>query len=260
MSENACLQKQRPDEILSAMFTPQESLNPWARIALWGGFGAAAGLAVNTLVRRWRLRKLGFTSADLSSREALFKKWAEITVQKMPERISFTQIDSHSWSKASEYEDARAALEKLGLERNPVFVASPQKWVVEFWLGKDDGIFAAILDSPPFGVHTEFTVSYTDGSTVSFENTKECGRRHLENHNWIHCGSVRPDQLFEKALKERQPQYVGKMRLDDCVQAYERATNETLSWRRRVGFSPEEMKRTYERVRRVRSGLGKLTG
>lgn len=241
------------------MFTAQESLNALARIALWGGFGAAAGLAIHTLIRRRRLRKLGFTSADISSREALFKKWSEINVQKMPKRISLTQVDSYSWSKPSEYEHARAALEKLGLERNPVFVASPQKWVVEFWLGKNDGIFAAVLDSPPCGIHTEFTVSYKDGSTVSFENTEECGRRHLENHNWIHCGSVAPDHLFEKALKERLPHYVGQMRLDDCVQAYERATNESLAWRRRVGFSPEEMKLTYERVRRRRSVLGRFT-
>jgi hypothetical protein len=160
------------------MFSLQDS-NVFIRIALGAGVGAAAGVAIPALVRRLRLRRLGFTSADLSSREASLKKWAEITLQKMPEKISLTRTDSHSWSKPSKYAHARAALEKLGLERNPVFVASPQKWVVEFWLSKDDGIFAAILDSPPCGIHTEFMVSYEDGSTVSFENTEDCGRRHL---------------------------------------------------------------------------------
>src|SRR5580698_2791874 len=143
------------------------------RIALGAAIGAAAGAAVQALIRRRRLRRLGFTSADLSSRETFLKKWAEITVQKMPERISFTQLAAYSWSKPSEYARARAALKKLGLERKPVFIASPQKWVVEFWLSKDDGIFAAILDSPPCGIHTEFMVSYEGGSTVSFENTEE---------------------------------------------------------------------------------------
>jgi hypothetical protein len=229
------------------------------RIALGAAIGAAAGAAVQALIRRRRLRRPGFTSADLSSRETFLKKWAEIAVQKMPERISFTQLDAYSWSKPSEYARARAALEKLGLERNPVFVASPQKWVVEFWLSKDDGIFAAILDSPPCGIHTEFMVSYEGGSTVSFENTEECGRRHFENHNWIHCGTVGPDQLLERAWKERQPHHVGRMHLDDCVQAYERAINESLAWRRRVGLSPAEMKHTYERLRRKRSLLGRLS-
>lgn len=240
------------------MFSLQAS-DIFMKIALGAGVGAAAGAAIQVLARRRRLRRLGFTSADLSSRETFFKKWAEITVQKMPEKISFTRVDSDSWSEASEYARARAALEKLGLERNPVFMADPQKWALEFWLGKDDGIFAAIVDSPPCGIHTEFTVSYKDGSTVSFENTEDCGRRHLDNHNWIHCGTVGPDQLLERALKERQPDHVGKMSLHDCVQAYERATNESLAWRRKVGFSPEEMKHTYERLRRKRSLFGRLS-
>jgi hypothetical protein len=237
------------------------SLQPdtFARVALCGSLGAAAGLAVHDFVRRRRLRKLGFTAADLSSKDAVLRKWAEIAVQQIPEKISLTQIESHAWSNASEYSDARAALEKLGLERKPVFVASPQKWVVEFWRSKEAGIFAAILDAPPCGLHTEFMVSYTDGSTVSFENTEECGRRHLENYNWIHCGLVAPDQLLDKALRERKEHHVGQMQLADCVQAYERATNESLAWRREVGFSPEEMKQTYERQRRKRSLLGRLS-
>ena len=122
------------------MFSLQGS-DIFIRIALGAGVGAIAGAAIQALLRRRRLRRLGFTSADLSSRETFFKKWAEITIQKMPQKISFTQIDSHSWSKASEYAHARAALETHGLERNPVFVASPQNWVVEFWLGKEDGVF-----------------------------------------------------------------------------------------------------------------------
>jgi hypothetical protein len=223
-----------------------------AKVALCGSLGAAAGLAVHDLVRRRRLRKLGFTTADLSSRETILRKWAEIAVQQIPEKISLTQIESHVWSKASECADARTALEKLGLERNAVFVASPQKWVVEFWLTQEVGLFAAILDAPPCGIHTEFMVSYADGSTVSFENTEECGRQHLETHNWIHCGPVAPDQLLETARRERQDQHVGRMRLADCVQTYERATNVSLAWRRRVGFSPEEMKHTYERQRQQR--------
>jgi hypothetical protein len=228
-------------------------------VAVGAGIGGVAGSAIQTWVRRRRLRRFGFTPADLSSREAFFKKWAEIIVQKMPEKISLTRLDSYSWSKPSKYADARAALEKLGLERNPVFVASPQKSVVEFWLSKEDGIFAAILDSPPCGIHTEFVVSYQDGSTVSFENTEECGRRHLQNHDWIHCGTVGPDQLLERASKERQPHHVGQMHLDDCVQAYGRALNESIAWRRRVGFTPAEAKGAYERMHRKRSLLGRLS-
>jgi hypothetical protein len=248
-----------PSEILFVMFSAQSSIDTVARFALWGGLAAGAAIAVVGLLRSRRLLKLGFTIADLWTKERFFKKWAEIAVQQLPDKISLTPSDSYLWSEASEYENAAAALEKLGLERCPVFIASPQKWIVEFWLCKEEGIFAAILDSGPCGVHTEFMVSYADGSTVSFENTEECGRQHLETHNWIHCGRVRPDQLRARVLKERQPHHVGQMRLVECVQAYERAINESLAWRRKVGFSPAEMKRTRERLRRKRVLVGKLT-
>jgi hypothetical protein len=240
----------------SAMFSLQP--DTIARVALCGSLGAAAGLAVHELVRRRRLRKLGFTADDLSSREKALAKWAEIAVQQIPEKISLTQIESHVWSKPSEHAAARTALEKLGLERNPIFVASPQKWVVEFWLSKEAGLFGAILDAPPCGLHTEIVVSHADGSTVSFENTEDCGRKHLETHNWIHCGLVAPDQLLDKARRERRDGHVEQMRLADCVQSYERAINVSLAWRRRVGFTTEEMKYTFEQQRRKRSLLRRL--
>ena len=59
----------------------------------------------------------------------------EITVAKMPPRISFNEVASHSWSEPAKYEQAKAAFEALGFQRSSRFVASPQAWVVEFWLG-----------------------------------------------------------------------------------------------------------------------------
>jgi len=223
------------------------------------GVGAGAGLVIHGLVRARRLRKLGFTTREMVSKEDFYRKLAKITVEKLPQEVSFKPIDSHAWSKDSEYARASAALEGLGFERQSVFLASPQKWVVEIWLSKNDGLFAAILDCSPGGVHTEVVVEYKDGSTVSFENTSECGQQHLKNYNWIHCGSITPDKLLHRALQDRRPDHIGHMQLADCLRAYERAVNENLSWRRRIGYTPDEIKRLHERARRARSLLTKLS-
>jgi len=53
------------------------------------------------------------------------RKLAKITVEKLPQEISFKPIDSHAWSKDSDYARASAALEGLGFERQSVFLASP---------------------------------------------------------------------------------------------------------------------------------------
>src|SRR5215831_10587018 len=118
------------------------------------GFGAGAGLIVHGLVRAGRLRKLGFTNREMVFKEDFYRKLGKITVDKLPQEISFKPIDFHAWSNDSKYATASASLEGLGFERQPVFIASPQHWVVEIWLSKNDGLFAAILDCPPVGVHT----------------------------------------------------------------------------------------------------------
>ena len=113
--------------------------------ALW--FGAGAGLVIYGLIRTRHLQKLGFTGRELFFKEAFYRKLAKITVEKLPQEISFKPIESHHWSNGSEYTGGVAALEALGFERQHVFLASPQKWVVEMWLSKNDGLFAAILDA-----------------------------------------------------------------------------------------------------------------
>ena len=228
-----------------------------APVLFFGGLGAAAGLWIQTVVRKRRLRKLGFRTEDLKSKEAFFTKWGEIAVAQMAEKISFDEVAAHSWSKPLEYAESRAAFEALGFQRSGTFAASPKKWVLEFWINNEPGLFATIVDSPACEIYSEVIVKYNDGSTIGFENTNDCGRRHLEKHNWIHCGPIRPSGLVERALQDRQANHVGQMQLPECLSVYEQAVNETLAWRRSVGLSAEEMKHSYERRMNRRRSAGK---
>ena len=197
--------------------------------------------------------KLGFTSSDLKSKQQFFKRLGEITVAKIPQKISFTEISSHSWSKPSKYEQSKAAFESLGFQRSGAFVASPQKWVVEFWLRNEPGIFAKIIDSHERGVYSEVTVIKSDGSLACFENTEECGLRHREPDRWVHCGLITTAQLVEKALRERQSDHAKPINLTECLSVYEQSVNEYLDWRRSVGISADEMRRTVAQIKRRRS-------
>jgi hypothetical protein len=53
--------------------------------------------------------KQGFSSSDLTSKERFFKKLGEITVAKIPQKISFSEVASHSWSEPAKYEQSKAA-------------------------------------------------------------------------------------------------------------------------------------------------------
>ena len=57
--------------------------------------------------------KRGFSPADLSSNERFFKKLGEITVAKIPQRILFSEVASHSWSEPTKYEQSKTAFELL---------------------------------------------------------------------------------------------------------------------------------------------------
>jgi hypothetical protein len=128
-------------------------------------------------------------------------------------------------------------------------VALPQKWVAEFWLSSQPGIFAKIIDSKERGVYSEVTVMNRDGIAESFENTEECGMKHREPDRWVHCGLITPAQLVEIALHRSQPNDATQWSLAECVSVYEKSVNEHLAWRRSVGISAEEAKQVFERKR-----------
>jgi|HubBroStandDraft_6_1064221.scaffolds.fasta_scaffold83220_1 hypothetical protein len=217
---------------------------------LFGLLGAAAGGISARWIQKWirtrRLIKLGFSPDDLRSRERIFEKWGQITAAKVPLKISFNEIASHCWSDTPKYEQSKAELESLGFQRSGTFVASPQKWIAEFWLGNEAGLFAKIIDSRQRGVYVEVTVMDSDDSFLSFENTEDCGLQHRERDRWTHCGPISPSQLVEQAYQHRKGHGVKQMTLAECVNAYENAVNEHLAWRRKVGFSGIEMRRTFE--------------
>lgn len=216
------------------------------------GVGAVAWASwwIERRIRRRRWTKLGFTSDDLSSKEKILKKWGEITIARMPEKISFTEIRSHSWSNPSKHAEAKAAFEALGFRQSSMFLASPQEWVVEFWLSSEPGLTGKIIDSSERGVYSEATMTNGDGSVFSFENTEHCGRRHREPDKWEHCGLVSPGELVQRALRQRQSNDVRQMSLAESVGAYEQSVNEYLAWRRSVGLSTEEMERMLERLKK----------
>lgn len=207
---------------------------------------------INGRLLRRRLAKLGFSADDLSSEERTFKKWSEILVAKIPEKISFTEIQSHLWSNPSKHADAKTAFKALGFRQSSTFVASPQDWVVEFWLSNEPGLTGKIIDSAGRGVYSEVTLTNNDGSAFSFENTEDCGQRHREPDKWVHCGLITPAELVAKALRQRQSNGARQMNLAEAVSTYEQSVNEFLAWKRSVGFNAEEMKRLFDRWKKAR--------
>jgi hypothetical protein len=238
--------------LLFTMFSLPGS-DVFLRIALGAGAGAAAGGAIQALVRRRRLRKLGFSPDDLKSKERFFKKLGEVCAARIPEKVSFNQATSHSWSNQSKYLQSSAALESLGFQKARTFIASPQKWVAEFWLGSRFGLFAKIIDSEQRHVYVEITVLNQDGVVTSFENTEECGLQHREPDGWVHCGLITPVQLLERALHERHPDDARQYDLADYVSVYEKSVNEHMAWRRSVGISLEEARIVFDRIKSKRS-------
>jgi hypothetical protein len=204
-------------------------------------------------IRRRRLTKVGFSADDLRSQARFFKRLGEITVAKIPQGISLKEITAHSWSEPSKYELSKTAFEALGFSQARTFVASPQEWVVEFWLSGQPGLFPKIIDSKERGVYSEVTVMNRDGVTASFENTDECGLQHREPDKWVHCGSITPARLVERALQHCQPNDAMQLNLAECVSAYEHSVNEYLAWRRSVGISADEAKQVIELRKKRRS-------
>jgi len=209
---------------------------------------AATGWWIELWIRRRPLLKLGFSPADLRSKKRIFKKWSEILVAKIPEKISLSEVQSHSWSSPSKYGEAKTAFEALGFRQSSMFIAPSEKCVVEFWLSSEPGLTGKIFDTVR-GVYSEVTMTNNGTSAISFENTEDCGRRHPSPNPWVHCGLISPADLVDRALRQRQPN-ARPVNLAEAVSTYEQSVNECLSWRRTVGFNAEEIKHVIERAKK----------
>ena len=97
---------------------------------------------------------------------------------------------------------------------------------------------------------TSVLILNRDGSIVVFENTEECGLQHRQPDRWPHCGLVAPNELLERALRERHLGDAEPLNADTCVRVYEQAFNEDLEWRRTNGVSIEEMKNVLARMKK----------
>ena len=210
--------------------------------ALFGMFTLTVVWLIQQQIHKRRLRR----------RERFLRRLNESVLAKIPQRISFEEITAHAWSKPSSYEESKAAFESLGFRQTRAFVASPQEWVVEFWLSDRPGLYAKIVDLKKRGVHSEVTVINRDGVSVSFENTEECVLKHGGPQRWVHCGLIAPAQLLERALQHSQPNSALPMDLAECLNADEQSVNEHLAWRRSVGISEDEVKQVIEHMKRQR--------
>jgi hypothetical protein len=212
--------------------------------------GAVIGSAVEWWIQKWvverRIKKHGINS------ERLLRKLADNITAKLPERISLVEVTSHAWSETVRYEHAASALQGLGFRRSNTFQGTPQKWVAEFWLSSEPGIFAIIFEpySKSDGVHCGVAVINRACSIIVFENTEECGLQHRQPDRWPHCGLVEPSDLLQRALRERHLGDVEVLDAVTCVRVYEQAFNEDLGWRRTKGISIEEMKDVLARMRK----------
>ena len=102
--------------------------------------GAVVGWWIENLIVQRRIKKHGLYS------ERLLRKLAENVRAKLPEKISLIEVTPCAWSDPVKYELLASALQQLGFRRSGVFRGTPQKWIVEFWLSTEPGIFATIFD------------------------------------------------------------------------------------------------------------------
>src|SRR6266850_5565536 len=120
--------------MLSAMPKDLDRVLSFVMPIVAGGLGVAVVLWFQVQARERRLRKY-------------LAKLGEIAVSAIPAKITFEELVSHSWSNNSQYAESKAAFESLGFQRIGQFIAAPGKSVVEFWIGREPGLFATIGDS-----------------------------------------------------------------------------------------------------------------
>jgi hypothetical protein len=226
-------------------------------LELLGPIGFLSGVAalviygIQIRTYRQRLRAAGFEPSDLKSAASINKKWGELIRARLPERIEFKGIDSHSWSNKQKHRECERALDHHRFERIGLFVATPQEWIAEFWVSESLASGGVVIDSKLHGPYLDLMTWYEDGGHSSFANHPNTGLCEWDEQH-VFCGYITPEELIARWLRERPKKEMKSTTRDNVVRANEQTTNDHLARHRREGVSAEQINSFFEFRRRYK--------
>jgi hypothetical protein len=160
--------------------------------------------------------------------------WMKATIDKMPNTIALT--------RAAGPEEAAlpvaAELTKAGFTHAGAWNIPPMpKIKLTLMVHRDERFLAAIETASTIGAQVNLHTLYDDDSVTSYTNTRLPAPRALRPEvTYVREPGLAPTALFEKARRERRPNRIRGVSVEDAPKIYERLYAESIQYRKSKGM------------------------
>jgi hypothetical protein len=160
--------------------------------------------------------------------------WMKGTIDKMPSTITLTRAagpDEAAMPVAAE-------LAKAGFTHAGAWDIPPMpKIKLALMVHRDEKLLAAIETASTIGAQVNLHTLYEDDSVTSYTNTKLPAPRALRPQvTYVRLPGLAPTALFEKARRERRPNRIRGLSVEEAPAIYERLYAESIKYRKSKGL------------------------
>ena len=159
--------------------------------------------------------------------------WMKSTIDKMPNTISLTRaagLDEAAQPVAAE-------LAKAGFTHAGAWNIPPMpKIKLALMVHRDENFLAAIESASTIGAQVNIHTLYDDDKVVSYTNTPLPAPRALRPEiTYVRMPGLAPIALFEKARRERRPNRIRGLSVEEAPKIYERLYADAIKYRKARG-------------------------
>lgn len=163
-------------------------------------------------------------------------------LEKQPDTIRLDPLAEPQWKNAAAMEGMAEPLRRKGFVDCGVHTVDKIPGV-KLWIlfHEQTWIAAHLHEHPKAGVWPELVTRYTNGASHSITTRPATGIRMPDWITIIRSPEAPTDQLYERLLKERNPNGIEHVRREDVARAFEDAYSRQMLAQKNAGISPEEV-------------------
>ncbi len=173
---------------------------------------------------------------------------AAAALGKQPDTIKLSAAGPAPWRNAGLADATYAEFRGLGYLDGGVWQVQEMPGVlVRLMANPRDSLYAALYEHPQVGQWFDIGRHLKDGNSDSWTTSKDTGLEKRPGHSMVHLPGQSATAVHARAVAERAAQWPKPVRVEDCVQEFERAYRESTAWRKSNGISRREVVRVASR-------------
>jgi len=174
---------------------------------------------------------------------ALFgKSIGKAALDRQPDRISLTRIDSANLRNPARVQSVSAEFEKSGFEDAGLYSIREMKGVsVRLLANRADSMAAAVYEHPAVGVFFDIVSRYVDGRVSTYSSAIATGLKRPDHVTMVNMVGASPSAVLERVRRERSPHGLRDVTPASVGPDFIAAYAEYVKWMKERGVSTSEV-------------------